>query len=805
MNALSASLKIEEARCATVPQVLDFLKEKLSQFDVISLDCFDTLVHRFHQNPCDHFAYLPLFRNEKNNRFYHHSHFRIQAEHQARGKMFIERQQHEVCLTDIYQTLLPESNLETCLHHANQELAVDIQYAYFNLAWLSLFQFARAHGKKLILVSDTYYTKAQIILFLNSLQLETSANEIFSEIFVSSEFGISKSEGLLKTVTKQLNMNPNRIVHIGDHPISDFLSAKKNQIHAILWKGFSEIHTQVFRAEKSIHTMLGLELNHPFKQAYKAVHQLKNPDEISPIESIARLSLAPLLFLFDQYVYQQYQVAKSKHSSTKLVFLLRDGYLSEQIYTQLHPEESVLSASISRSTSIACSFFDRQDILGYLQALGFSDEIDLLLKQFLFLDLEIQLFRNQKKNGDPKVHLIQFLKENEGKILSRSKKMRAGLHAYFSRLGIQSGDHLVFVDLGYTGTTHFKLKKFMHELGVTYESVFLLSLNGIKSSESISGWIDGRCHDRLIMDLLVTYIGLLEKLCSCFTGSVIHYDESGVPILKDSQYSENQIKITENIQRDVLAYVKDLKAAMVFLSESESAACGMVYLSRLLFMPTESEIQILSSFLFDMNLKTDRHFSLFNIQSGLDGLNKRGMNYIEKNLKNIKMNLPIELRAIQLELSFFLVMQHRLGLEFSANDFSYLKQTLTVLIIDGDRSAQFQVEAKSTFNDYYALILPVLSGNEQFGIIFPFSGSLLEMYAIETFEGRYYLTNQESVFTHAVQYQKACSNLKEISQNIYFCESSDAIFSMKPSNTKSGDQIRVCFRVIPLHSSGEVL
>lgn len=798
-----SATQIELTNCTQVNSILSLLNQRINDFDVISLDCFDTLVHRLHQNPTDHFFHLPLFLDEENKNYYHHhAHFRISAEQKARKKKFIQEKKHEVNLLDIYEILLENQNVEQYQDYANQELMVDIQYAYFNRSWLDLFSFAKKNGKKIILISDTYYSQSQIKNFLSLVIKEFTADEIFDEIFVSSECGISKSEGLMGLVSRKLKIDPKKMLHIGDHPISDFLSAKRNLSHAILWKGFSDSHQEIFRLEKAIFKILNPQIKEPFKEFYKSVHQLENADSISPIDSIAKFSLTPLLVLFDQHIYSCHQTAKSKKNSIKLIFLLRDGYLSSKIYSKLHPDELVYAASISRSTSISTSFYDEEDILEHLQEVGFS-EPELALKQFLFENDEIRNFLNG--NDDSDLGLVDFIKRNKNKILSRSMEMRSRFYAYLSKIGIQSGDHLLFVDLGYSGTSHFKLKKTLIKFGVTYESIFLIALNHIKTDSAISGWIDGRDLDFSSMDLLVTYVAMLEKLCSCISGSVIDYDSNGNPILKNSQHGKNQIEVTNQIQESVLNYCLKLNETYLPFSQLDKVLYSMTCLGRLLFFPTRSEINVLDSFLFDMNLNTDKNFSLFNIHEGISSLNKRGMSYIERNLKNIKMNLPIELKSIHLELSFFLIMQHRLGLEFSPNDFSYLKKDISLLIINGEQITQLQIEAKATFNDYYSLMIPVLTGDEQFGLALPFSGSIIEIYAIEKFPSQHYLSNEESVFTEPVQYHQAISELKEILTNIYFCQSDDAIFSIKPINTKSGDQIRVTFRVIKSNSTEVIL
>ncbi|MBO9484010.1 HAD-IA family hydrolase [Salinisphaera sp. G21_0] len=80
-------------------------------------------------------------------------------------------------------------------------------------------------GKRIILVSDMYLDGSSIIDILEAYYL----SYLFDSIYVSSDYGITKSGGsLFDYITNQESLDPSTYIHIGDNYDSDYISPKKH-------------------------------------------------------------------------------------------------------------------------------------------------------------------------------------------------------------------------------------------------------------------------------------------------------------------------------------------------------------------------------------------------------------------------------------------------------------------------------------------------------------------------------------------------------------------------------------------------
>src|SRR5690606_48081 len=118
-------------------------------------------------------------------------------------------------------------------------------------------------------------------------------------------------------------------------------------------------------------------------------------------------------------------------------------------------------------------------------------------------------------------------------IVEASRRYRARLVAYLRRqAGVEAGETLVLVDLGYEGTAQRQLQPVLEEeLGVEVVGRYMLVVRTPAWQRSRRGLLDpDGCDDRALM-ALVPYIALLEDLCTTDEGSVVDYTEDGRPLV----------------------------------------------------------------------------------------------------------------------------------------------------------------------------------------------------------------------------------------------------------------------------------
>ncbi len=193
----------------------DNLKNLLQNCDVVSFDVFDTLLIRPFIFDQDFFVFL-----EQQLKAPGFAKNRIEAEKKARCLKQIKshKQQEDVSLAEIYAFVD-----EKYQKFQQIEQDFDFQTIQPNANMKEVFAYVQSLNKKIIIISDTYYSAD----FLKKM-LEKNGFSGISQIFSSSDIGKLKSSGnLYQHVCHFLNVEARQILHIGDNKISDYDKAKE--------------------------------------------------------------------------------------------------------------------------------------------------------------------------------------------------------------------------------------------------------------------------------------------------------------------------------------------------------------------------------------------------------------------------------------------------------------------------------------------------------------------------------------------------------------------------------------------------
>lgn len=193
-------------------EIKNKFEDNLRTVDVVSFDVFDTLLLRKVINPVDVFEFMEIELQAEG--FFE---ARTCAERRARGIS----KKAEVTLDEIYAYMpLRFSDL------LNEEKEFERRSLVANPFAMDLYGLAKNAGKRVIAVSDMYLDKK----FLKEILFEQGYREI-AEIFVSSEVGLTKSEGgLFCAVARNLNLNPRQFIHVGDNFKSDVKKSKRGRL-----------------------------------------------------------------------------------------------------------------------------------------------------------------------------------------------------------------------------------------------------------------------------------------------------------------------------------------------------------------------------------------------------------------------------------------------------------------------------------------------------------------------------------------------------------------------------------------------
>ena len=158
--------------------------EKLAAADVISFDVFDTLLFRPFSHPADVFFLVGM-----ELRYPDFRRIRMEAEESARRKKDAVQGIREVTLEEIWEEMEQETGIP-------KELGMRTEWEYeqrsccANPYLLRVVRALRERGKRLVATSDMYLGGEKIRALLAACGYGP-----FEDCFVSSDYGVSKSDG----------------------------------------------------------------------------------------------------------------------------------------------------------------------------------------------------------------------------------------------------------------------------------------------------------------------------------------------------------------------------------------------------------------------------------------------------------------------------------------------------------------------------------------------------------------------------------------------------------------------------------
>lgn len=709
-------LQPETVRTHELSSILDRYGDKIK---LLSLDCFDTILWRKTAAPRD--VFFNLAKNKTFNSLGFNAFTRISAEGKTRQMMALSKGSIEVTLKDIYQNGFCPITDEQVEQMIKDELEAEIDACYAFFPMLELIEAAHQRNIKIIIVSDTYL-KEQQLRFLLSKTMPSSVLDKISAIYCSCEYGKSKTNGIFFDVLKKSKLPPEAILHIGDNLAADYVMPRALNLNALHFVQQDESINNLIRLQDISAKMLNpaISSTHPLYMPFRPVLSLGTGVNVTPETIIGYASLGSIMYPFAQFICQEYDKLLEENKKPKLIFLMRDGYLPYLACTELAGKEIGKKVRISRFASYAASFCTAEDVDSYLIEIGATDRFYDVARQLLLPEKVYEpLITVAMRSENPSYEFCKQIRRPDivRIILNKSKSYRERLMRHLeSEIGLEKGDTLVFVDLGYSGTAQRRLAPVFNKMGIDVVGRYLLSLR-------IPGWETNRrglidpswCEDRAA-HTLVMYITLLEQLCTSNEKSVIDYDDKGVPIYSDVVMSDHQHQKLLNIQSECVRFIRDAKqfynrSGFTIPSDMLRQA-ALNELTRLIFFSTEQELQYLQSFQAEMNLGTKDILQVFNPEQGLIGLRRRGMFYMEKPSKKTRTNYPAELRAAGIELVLSLIAQHRFGLDLKLKDMSIRKEFLQIIFRQGNETFKTTTDAVATHDGFFALWLPTQNTTE---------------------------------------------------------------------------------------------
>lgn len=210
------------------------LSRQPSSIRVVSFDFFDTLVGRLCAAPADLFievgrqlAARGWFSRPCTPMEFHSA--RVAADARARKNAANRGRLPEIKLADIYAEL---KNIVRDVTAACQlEFDIERQYIFLNPATVSLARHAKALGYRVAVISDTYFTAAQLQQLLSENGCPAG---LFDLVLASCEHGKAKWNGqLYQELFKHFDIHPAELLHLGDDKNADIHSARQYGVNTV--------------------------------------------------------------------------------------------------------------------------------------------------------------------------------------------------------------------------------------------------------------------------------------------------------------------------------------------------------------------------------------------------------------------------------------------------------------------------------------------------------------------------------------------------------------------------------------------
>ncbi|KAB8123966.1 glycosyltransferase [Komagataeibacter medellinensis] len=340
----------------------------------------------------------------------------------------------EPALADVWTTLsLPRTSDLQAAKQAGRRIAeFEFSIERRNLAPVrgsqDVLKTLQKAGKRLVAISDMYFTQAQVRCFLQDAQLES----FFENVFVSAHERLTKQTGnLFRHVWYALDVKPEQTCHIGDNPISD--------------------------------------VERPIALGGNAIHILHNKNiGIEPVQYGRRydihLEIADLckVFLF-QIIFQAQRLGISK-----TYFLARDGILFREILEKWMPDIltdhfTVLDSEdlfLNRSGTSWLRFDFNGDwlteVVGYVFFLAGGRITGTEIRSMLGLeDLPSPLNLDTEYVAATDSELIVNVLRSTGQeevVKDTVNEKKKQVREYLNSIGFFDHENVQIVDIGYSGT-----------------------------------------------------------------------------------------------------------------------------------------------------------------------------------------------------------------------------------------------------------------------------------------------------------------------------------------------------------------
>lgn len=503
------------------------LMERCMKAEIVSLDLFDTLVMRQVLFSTDVIELTEKRLKEKN----------IFLENFCTKRIMAEKRLSQITapsLTEIYENVLEKFNNMplTAPDLANLERQTDFEVIVPRQDMVDFVSELARKGKEVYIITDTYYTRAQIMEILERCGIRG-----FADIFVSSEYGVGKTQGLYEIFRKKTGEKG--CLHIGDDWTADMEYAKNSQIESF----------QIPSARDLLENLgfLGLEkhvdsLSARIKLGMFAANLLNSPFQFETEQKqicicsafdLGYLLMAPVITDFVIWLAEKVQ----SENVSNLWFGARDGYLIKALYDHLVGENKSIYFLTSRTAAVRAGVENMEDIRRVAD-MKFSGTVKEQLKERFGIEI-----KNKETGGED---LTRYSRQ----ILSQAQTRKKNYQKYIASLNPEEGS-IGFFDFVAKGTIQMYCSRLIPN---RLKGFYFLQLEKDFAESmdlDIESFYDSRREEsRGIFD---NYY-ILEAILTSPMPSVAEFDENGEACYAKESRSRREIECFQRVQAGIKAY-----------------------------------------------------------------------------------------------------------------------------------------------------------------------------------------------------------------------------------------------------------
>jgi len=504
------------------------LRRMMADYDVISVDLFDTLVMRQVLFPTDIFTLVEYRLKDKGYSMEGFCGKRLESE------KYMSRLSAPT-LTEIYEYLIKTYDFTgmPAEELAALEYAVDCETLVPRKELCRLLGEAGRQGKEIYLVSDTFYRKEQVEGILKQCGID-----FYTDIFASCEYGTGKTGMLFDRLKEQIRGKS--CLHMGDDLLADVESAKKKGLSGCLIYSGMELmdltgylglwnRMNPFSSRLRAGMLAARLFNSPFQFETE-----ERTISVQTARDAGYLFFAPMISDFVLWFEEQVR----RCGIPNIWFCARDGYLIKRLYDELAGENPSLYFLTSRTAAVRAGMECREDA-EYVGEMKFSGTLQQQLKDRFGVETDEPL-------------MGKSLPDCLGMLLERSVRCRENYKKYIAELKVQEGD-IAFFDFVAKGTSQMYVGRLVnnHCRGFYFLQLEREHMKG-KGLDICSFYQKEETEDSAIFD---NYY-ILEVMLTSPEPSVEEFDEEGNAVYGEETRKKEDIRCILDVQEGIYEYFR---------------------------------------------------------------------------------------------------------------------------------------------------------------------------------------------------------------------------------------------------------